>query len=572
MATKFITVHGTGDGVRDAKEPKWWQPESQFSRDLINQAGGGTVEPFMWDGKNDELSRREGAENLLWRLRDYEDRGDEVVLIGHSHGGSVIATALTFAMSTQREFSNIKSVITVGTPYIGMKRQRWFWDRLNFAGQLGFLYSLFLLVLTLIAIWTVVIFEFSAPDMAEMADQMSKTSPTDMTYDMQDVTVAEDEVDSAYVTIASSLFIIALTGFFLSRSQRRLRELHDKNIVARFHDAFSSRWLALYDQRDEAINGLKRVYDMKLKLLEPAQTQEALRLLLVFFAIFLVGSSVAAEQLFKIMDLAGGFFPDWKLMQNEGLKTFFDEHAQYSTPSDIHWTLYEFGKNRAFEVLIWYNQFVISTLELPNLVLDTASDEFGKSSFAVGFLADIISVLAKLAIVMVFFPISDLLNRFLLGRLFSAQMNGIFGNQIRQQALGNTTKGEDLTGVGRMPKGWTEDAEPLSEEASLALCNYAADHARDTLIKLQDVLADSMIAADQTLVDALTEQLSWNEMIHTAYFRVPESRAHIIDRTLQKSGLANKGGSTRLHQNDLPPALPAYQVLRRSAVPRPLSE
>ena len=216
MAVTFITVHGTGDHLEDASDRKWWEPNSDFSRRLLSEAGGGKVVAFKWSGANDEIARREAAEDLLWKLRDFDERGEEVVLVGHSHGGSVINTALKLSMSMQRSFSNIKSVITVGTPFIRMKPQRFLWERLNFAGQLAFLYSVSLFLLLISAIATIFIYQASTGEMTEMTqavNEMKQTSEyadngpyTDNVREMETtVEEATQEVTVAWATVASPL-------------------------------------------------------------------------------------------------------------------------------------------------------------------------------------------------------------------------------------------------------------------------------------------------------------------------------------------------------------------------------
>ena len=104
MAT-IIAVHGTfahagssngGQAAEDARQ--WWQPGSQFEADmrslLETPEDNLDIVDFTWSGDNSELGRRTAGRELLARMRELERRGEPYVLVGHSHGGSVIAAAL----------------------------------------------------------------------------------------------------------------------------------------------------------------------------------------------------------------------------------------------------------------------------------------------------------------------------------------------------------------------------------------------------------------------------------------------------------------------------------------------
>ena len=595
---KFITVHGTGDNIADPDDPKWWQPESDFSRDLLAQAGGGKIVPFVWDGKNDELSRRDAAEKLLWELTEYDEREEDVTLIGHSHGGSVISTALKLATSTKRDFDHIKGVITVGTPFIRMKPQRWLWERLDFSGQLALLYSIFLTFLVISSFITIVIFGVSMTDagqMGEAAEMVQQRKGMDE-YAVQvqqmeaQIEAARNDRTVALATISSSMLFIGLTWYMLLRSQRRIRALHSKQVAQEFHDQFSLVWTALFDKRDEAINGLRRVYDLNLTLMQPTQSRGFLRLVVVLIVVFFLGSAVVADELLGALEIARDYLPGWTFMSDPQVQAWLQWYAEESIAADVHWTLWSsIAEPLAFEIMLWYNINIAPSLTfLPDFVNATAYDDRGQPTFALSFLIDVISVLSKLLIVIAVFPLTDIINRLFFGNFLARRLNAAFGNQVKRQALGNTTKGEDVAGVGRVPQGWDDShAVPMSEKASLALCEFAADHAKESLLNVQNVLADDTIHTDHNLIDELTEQLSWRELIHTSYFRVPESKEFIIHETLRRVGIRPVAQTRNSNANEamtdyngkgpeitpLPPsahqpAEQAYPVLRRPGVPQ----
>src|SRR6185503_8521202 len=64
----FITIHGTFDGIKDSKNPRWWQAESRFSEVLLSKARtlgfSAKILPFIWSGKNSGFERENAAIDL----------------------------------------------------------------------------------------------------------------------------------------------------------------------------------------------------------------------------------------------------------------------------------------------------------------------------------------------------------------------------------------------------------------------------------------------------------------------------------------------------------------------------
>jgi triacylglycerol esterase/lipase EstA (alpha/beta hydrolase family) len=124
MAT-IVTVHGTFASGPEEGE-KWWQKGSEFTRHIgtLVEADGGTlaVQPHVWDGLNSERSRRNAGEALYHRLSTLDRNGEPVCVIGHSHGGSVIAAALMQSARRRDPLPRLGMWITVGTPFIRTER------------------------------------------------------------------------------------------------------------------------------------------------------------------------------------------------------------------------------------------------------------------------------------------------------------------------------------------------------------------------------------------------------------------------------------------------------------------
>jgi pimeloyl-ACP methyl ester carboxylesterase len=73
---------------------------------------------FHWSGKNSETERRRAGRLLAQVIEKLEKKGEPYALIGHSHGGSVIWHALIQLRLGRREMGNLRSVVTLGTPFL----------------------------------------------------------------------------------------------------------------------------------------------------------------------------------------------------------------------------------------------------------------------------------------------------------------------------------------------------------------------------------------------------------------------------------------------------------------------
>ena len=125
MAT-IIAVHGTfatGEETGD----KWWQKNSECEKALREFVQGSATplsyEQLIWDGDNSETSRRAAARRLLHRMSKLEAAGEPYVVIGHSHGGSVVAFALQLAARHGNALPHLRSWITVGTPFFASEQE-----------------------------------------------------------------------------------------------------------------------------------------------------------------------------------------------------------------------------------------------------------------------------------------------------------------------------------------------------------------------------------------------------------------------------------------------------------------
>jgi hypothetical protein len=123
----IITLAGTGDTEVVEHIVKWWQPGSAFEQELLAYLdidGEVHFEPFYWCGSNSERRRRRAARKLLRHLKQLELQGRPYHLIGHSHGGSIIAETMMMAARSKTSLENLRSVTSIGTPFIEFTYRR----------------------------------------------------------------------------------------------------------------------------------------------------------------------------------------------------------------------------------------------------------------------------------------------------------------------------------------------------------------------------------------------------------------------------------------------------------------
>ena len=138
----ILTVHGTfahievpGESDDSASSTSyWWRPDSPFVDELksLVQGEGGAVDvqPFVWSGDNSERERRRAGRALFLQLQQLEEAGAPYCIVAHSHGGSVVSAALLEAAVRKQELPGLTRWITIGTPFIELRRERFLFTRL----------------------------------------------------------------------------------------------------------------------------------------------------------------------------------------------------------------------------------------------------------------------------------------------------------------------------------------------------------------------------------------------------------------------------------------------------------
>ena len=106
------------------------------------------------------------------------------------------------------------------------------------------------------------------------------------------------------------------------------------------------------------------------------------------------------------------------------------------------------------------------------------------------------------------------------------------------RALGNDTIGETGGTVSEKADDDVRYWEPFPPDLSKQLRKYTAKRVSETLLRVQSVLSLSRSASDERSPQAnIVDYLSWEELIHTVYFKEPHSVEFIIFSILKTSGV-----------------------------------
>lgn len=579
MAT-IVTVHGTfahGGSSSEttaeaAYEPQWWQADSTLQRELKTlvdtQDGKLDVTSFEWSGDNSEAGRRQAGFDLLARLRALEAKNEPYCVVGHSHGGSVIATALLAAAAKKQSLPNLKRWITVGTPFVKFRKERWLFTRLDLLRKVIFVASMMLFLMFVV-------------------------------YLVANLITGEQQVfgrtfPAVLVVTGVMMSLPVIVFYFVLRLlDSRSLLLHRRRVIERARESFGQRWLALAHTDDEAIQGLAFLPGAKLFFFDKSFAVSAITafsvVALPLLYLFVLTSPAAMNRIADWLNsdvYASRSTPEaetaLKSLQQQLRDARADRRAGAGSDPAVRsperrWMMWrEYAAKRrelearfpnldAVERTLRFRQRFFERDGAPceggklcgggrdvsinsGLLLHVATDELSWSLGAEdpsswtsrglmslllpAVLVPLISGLVALVLMLLIRVIAMI---FSIGA--SAVLNQLTNSEVRRAAFGNDTEGEVATGAIDRPM-WLDRSHPRLPSALAELVSaYSNGIATQSLAKFRQAIGRLASAEPKHTADtAITTYFTWKELVHSAYFDVAEFRKLIAQAVSRAEG------------------------------------
>ena len=474
----IVTVHGTfASGSAEGR--KWWQRGSRFTSQLSTRVKGRDspvqIDPHIWDGRNSETARRDAGRSLAQKLDDLDRSGVPFVVIGHSHGGSVISAALLHTARKRRPLSGLRSWMTVGTPFIRTKRQRFLFSRLGVFGK-----AIYLTLLTFFLLGALAMF-----------------------VQAENRTLKDWMMALVFFCGPFALFYLLLQYLEARRSvgfNRRVVHFAKQN--------YGARWLSLWHNKDEAMQSLKAVKGLDVNIFSRDFAVSAFNLLAIAFVplifIFVLASesmmNSIAEQTFNRFDLTP---PD---------------HIKNAVGKDI----FTNAAVLLMAIFVWPASLFFPDMAFIEDLPETA--QYG------------LIIMSVMVLILVAVTLTWLFNglAILLSNGLSRVLNPITLAQLKAVAYGSDSQEDLAVDASEWPVWLNLGFPPLPnivakglEASSDAAIGQAIPKFRNVVERL------GMAESPEATSDVLADYLTWKELIHTSYFddeRIAKLIAFAISR------------------------------------------
>lgn len=577
----IITVHGTfaaptaaDPNGGPAPELQWWEAGSAFEREIrdLVEARDGELNfvPFPWAGDNSEVERREAGEKLTRLMRDLEAKSEPYCIVGHSHGGSILSDALLNSAARRRSLANLKRWITVGTPFVKLRKELWLLTRLSLMRKVIFVASMMLLLMFLVYL--------VASQTGGERTVFGGTFPRVWVF------------TGLLASLPAFVFYIVLSWL-----DRRSMPSYHRRTTRRARTHFAGRWLPLSHPDDEAIQGLSLLPDARLDFFDKSFAVSTITLLsvitlpIIYFMILLsppamvhiaewlkteiYDSNASPEAEAALASLRSQLLLARKA---EGQVATGESGAAVSTPQDRRaaWQQYrakrqelaqkypnldtiERGlrfKKRFFEkngqpceggtLCGEGRDLVINSGLLLHVVTDELSWALGaadledrsKRWFWSLFVPAIIvpAVLGALALILMVL-IQGIAT--FVSAVVSKLLNSITNAEVKRAAYGNDTDGEVAIGALDRPT-WIEKSLPrLPAPVADLITNYSNAAASLSIAKFRHAIGQIRFAVPPHTADtAISTYFTWKELVHASYFDVPEFRKLIAQAISRSDG------------------------------------
>lgn len=589
MAT-VVTVHGTfanSAGTADAlnigdspTEVQWWQPGSELEADLANFVSGtdGPIRfiPFRWSSYNSELDRRNAGSELLGVLRQLDAQGEPYALVGHSHGGSVIASALIESVAWNRPLTHLKRWITVGTPFVGMRKERFLFTRLTLPRKVMFVASLMLFLMFLFYV----------------GGELISSGFT-----------ARNERFYTALLFNGVMMSLPILFFYIVFRVLDGRELagYGRGAVQRARDHYADKWLPLCHKDDEAVHGLRYLPKVKLSFFErdfaTSTFTKASVIALPLAYLFVVTSPTVMlgisdflqTRVYGVAEFAdkegqvtaarnemrslwqrlrearetaerGGLDPSGAesarqqaddirrqiVVKRQQIEQQFPQFAQAERAQRFkrrflmqNGQLCEGGRLCG----AGYNYALNSKL-LFHVVTDELSSAVVDDGLFAGTVGNILRLMVPVVLVPLVFAVLALgvlaIIQYIashLSSVLSRGLNSLTLSEVKRSTFGNDTEGEIVVGADYGPS-WLDPVTCLLPiEVSDAITEHSNSMATQSLFKFRNAISTLAFAeGEDEKASMITKYLSWKELVHTCYFDVPAFRKIIAQSISQAEG------------------------------------
>jgi hypothetical protein len=565
----IVTVHGTfahaGEARQAPEAVPWWHPDSAFADQLCGLVRGADgnvdVRPFVWSGANSEQARRDAGDRLLFELEALDAAGRPYCVVGHSHGGSVISAALLRAAAAKRPLPGLRRWITVGTPFVEVRPERFLFMRLPLFLKALYVASLMLFVLLLGAVIG-----------GASTGAFSLAEPA---------TAIRAAIAAVLASLPSAAFYV-----FAKLRERRTLAHHRPSVKRRAATYFADRWLALTHEDDEAVRGLGTLRKIDVPIFDRDFAVPVLSLVSVFILPVLYvlvinapgvmmgladmlrsdvyqarveARTAALERSRADMRQLRAVIRDARKVAEDTLAPLHERQAAEKTiatntsrlqvlRSRLHTSYPDLPQlERALRFQRRFlekdgklcnagrlcgdgRDWALNARLLLHLVTDEAASLFVDEEVRRSAIGRVIRFAVPILLVPVVFGLAAILLVMavqgvarLLSRAASVWLDRVTWRQIRRTAFGLDTEDEVAVGTAPAPT-WIAAGSPfLPPGISRRITECANEATFRSLGKFRNALSD-IVRHDGAIraTDTIGDYLTWTELIHTAYFLVPE--------------------------------------------------
>ena len=587
MAT-IVTVHGTFAQVEDkpvtantaaalvdAADLQWWQPGSVFAQDMASLLDGGSktgqrapvqIEPFSWSGENSELGRRAASAQLQARLAKLEARQEPNCIVAHSHGGTVVASALLQSAAQQTPLPGLKRWITVGSPFVTLRPMPLLFERLSLIRKVILVASIMLLGMFLVFL-------------AGQAFAKAPATPI--------ATGSGSEWGNLVAALVMSVPALVITGIFLFLDRRALN-FYQSSAVERARQTYAAKWTPFCHANDEAVQGLAALPRASIQIFDPAFAEQRLTMLAVFAlplaylmlvwspplmvgianflknTVYQIDKDAARQAAYandreKVNSVLrarkrgadAAKLPDMETLrrQRQELEIRYPDHQALSRALRFkHEFLTENGKPCAGNTLCGGgHSFAENTRLLFHVVTDDLTAAIVGTNAQLGQVGTValravvpllLAPLAFILIALLFMLVIRLVAR-VLSALLSRLLNRVTLAEIKREIYGNDTDGEVAVGAGPAP-AWIATGAPYLQAPLADRITDAANRVTTaSLAKFRNAISTLALTEGRPRdAGIVSNYLTWKELIHTTYFELPEFRKLVAQAIATSDGFA----------------------------------